>query len=62
MDRPPALASHRLQQDVALAATAALGFLGEAEINKVDRPRFGNAVFGTFASDFRTKDSRHFIV
>ena len=49
-------------QDVALAATAALDFLAEAEINKVDRPRFGNSVFGTFAGDFRTRDDRHFIV
>lgn len=49
-------------QDMALAATAALGYLGEAEINKVDRPRYGNSVFGTFASDFRTKDGRYFIV
>ena len=45
-------------QDVAMAATAALGLLGEAEINRVDRPRFGNEVFGTFARDFRTKDGR----
>jgi 2-methylfumaryl-CoA isomerase len=49
-------------QDVALAATAALGFLAEAEINRVDRPRFGNHVFGTFAHDFATRDGRHFIV
>ena len=49
-------------QDVALAATAALGYLGEAEINKVDRPRFGNEVFGTFARDFTTKDSRALMI
>lgn len=49
-------------QDVALGATTALGYLAEAEINKVDRPRYGNAVFGTFASDFTTRDGRHFIV
>lgn len=49
-------------QDMALAATAALGYLGEAEINGVDRPRYGNAVFGTFAGDFATSDGRHFIV
>jgi 2-methylfumaryl-CoA isomerase len=49
-------------QDVALAATAALGFLGEAEINGVDRPRFGNEVFGTFARDFMTKDGRHVMI
>ncbi len=49
-------------QDVALAATAALGIFGEAEINKVDRPRFGNEVFGTFARDFVTKDGRAIMI
>jgi 2-methylfumaryl-CoA isomerase len=49
-------------QDVALAATAALGYLGEAQVNKVDRPRIGNHIFGTFASDFATRDGRRFIV
>ncbi len=49
-------------QDIALAATAALGYLGEAEINGVDRPRFGNEVFGTFARDFRTKDGREVMI
>ena len=49
-------------QDVALAATAALGIFGEAEINKVDRPRFGNEVFGTFARDFVTKDGRTIMI
>ena len=49
-------------QDVALAATAALGLLGEAEINQVDRPRYGNEVFGTFARDFRCRDGRHVMI
>ncbi len=49
-------------QDVALAATAALGYLGEAEINQVRRPRFGNEVFGTFARDFVTKDGRTIMI
>lgn len=49
-------------QDVALAATAALGYFGEAEINKVDRPRFGNEVFGTFARDFATRDGHHVMI
>ncbi len=49
-------------QDVALAATASLGYLGEAEVNKVDRPRFGNEVFGTFARDFRTLDGRYVMI
>jgi 2-methylfumaryl-CoA isomerase len=49
-------------QDIALSATAALGYLGEAEINGVDRPRFGNEVFGTFARDFATRDGRHVMI
>ena len=49
-------------QDVALAGAAALGYLGEAEINAVDRPRFGNEVFGTFARDFTTRDGRHIMI
>jgi len=49
-------------QDVALSATAALGYLADAEINGADRPRFGNEVFGTFARDFRTKDGRHIMI
>ncbi len=49
-------------QDMALAVTAALGYLGEAEINGIDRPRYGNEVFGTFARDFATRDGRHVMI
>lgn len=49
-------------QDMALAVTAALGLLSEAEINQVDRPRYGNEVFGTFARDFRTRDGRYVMI
>ncbi|HSI02731.1 MAG TPA: CoA transferase [Reyranella sp.] len=45
-------------QDMALAATSALGYLGEAVVNKVDRPRVGNEIFGTFGRDFKTRDGR----
>jgi 2-methylfumaryl-CoA isomerase len=45
-------------QDMALAATSALGYIGEAVVNQVDRPRYGNEIFGTFGRDFRTKDGR----
>jgi 2-methylfumaryl-CoA isomerase len=45
-------------QDMALAATSALGYIGEAVVNQVDRPRFGNEIFGTFGRDFRTSDGR----
>jgi 2-methylfumaryl-CoA isomerase len=49
-------------QDMALSVTAALGYLGEAEINGVDRERHGNEVFGTFARDFKTGDGRHVMI
>jgi 2-methylfumaryl-CoA isomerase len=45
-------------QDMALAATSALGYIGEAVVNKVDRARHGNEIFGTFGRDFRTRDGR----
>ena len=45
-------------QDMALAATSALGYIGEAVINQVDRPRFGNDIYGAFGRDFRTRDGR----
>ena len=49
-------------QDMALAATSALGYIGEAVVNQVDRPRFGNEIFGTFGRDFRTKEGRFVMI
>lgn len=49
-------------QDMALAATSALGYIGEAVVNEVDRPRYGNEIFGTFGRDFRTKDGRFVMI
>jgi 2-methylfumaryl-CoA isomerase len=49
-------------QDIALAATSALGYIGEAVVNQVDRPRFGNEIFGTFGREFRTKDGRYVMI
>lgn len=49
-------------QDMALAATSALGYIGEAAVNGVDRPRVGNEIFGTFGRDFRTSDGRHVMI
>ncbi|HYD06270.1 MAG TPA: CoA transferase, partial [Reyranella sp.] len=49
-------------QDMALAATSALGYIGEAVVNQVDRPRFGNEIFGTFGRDFRTRDGRYVMI
>jgi len=49
-------------QDMALAATSALGYIGEAVVNQVDRPRFGNEIFGTFGRDFKAKDGRFVMI
>jgi len=47
---------------MALATTSALGYIGEAVVNDVDRPRFGNEIFGTFGRDFRTRDGRFVMI
>jgi 2-methylfumaryl-CoA isomerase len=44
--------------DVALATAGNLGFLAEAEVNGVSRPRVGNHLYGSFARDFATRDGR----
>jgi 2-methylfumaryl-CoA isomerase len=49
-------------QDMALAAVSATGYIGEAAINQVDRPRFGNEIFGTFGRDFRTRDGKYVMI
>jgi 2-methylfumaryl-CoA isomerase len=48
--------------DVALAAAGNLGLLAEAEVNRVDRPRIGNHVYGSFARDFATRDGGRVMV
>ena len=49
-------------QDMALAATSALGYIGEAVVNNVDRARLGNEIFGTFGRDFKTSDGRYVMI
>ena len=49
-------------QDMALATTSALGYVGEAVINQTDRPKVGNEIFGTFGREFRTKDDRYVMI
>lgn len=48
--------------DVALAITGALGIIGEVAINKEDRPRYGNDLYGGFGRDFETKDGPRVMV
>src|ERR1700744_4974288 len=48
--------------DVALATAGNLGFLGEAQLNRIDRPRIGNHLYGSFARDFTTRDGARVMV
>ncbi|NMH95944.1 CoA transferase [Pseudonocardia acidicola] len=48
--------------DVALAAAGNLGFLAEAQVNRVVRKRLGNYLYGGFARDFATRDGGRVMV
>ncbi|HKK30964.1 MAG TPA: CoA transferase, partial [Alphaproteobacteria bacterium] len=48
--------------DVALAVTAALGYVAEVEINGDERPRLGNHIFGTFGQSFRCADGPYVMI
>jgi 2-methylfumaryl-CoA isomerase len=47
--------------DVALWAVSAFGHIAEAQINKAERPRIGNDLYGAFGRDFETSDGRRVI-
>ena len=44
--------------NVAFGALSTLGNIGEVAISGQDRPRYGNALFGSFGREFRTADGR----
>ena len=48
--------------DVALAVAANLGFLTEAIVNGIQRPRLGNAIYGQYGRDFTSSDGVSFMV
>jgi len=48
--------------DVALGVAGHLGFLAEAQLSHVDRPRIGNHLYGGFARDFATSDGERVMV
>jgi 2-methylfumaryl-CoA isomerase len=49
-------------KDVALAMLGNLGIIGEVTVNKVDRPKMGNALYGAYAQDFLCRDGRRVMV
>ena len=48
--------------DTAFATLSHLGYVAEAEVNGVDRPRTANDVYGSYGRDFETADGRRVMV
>jgi 2-methylfumaryl-CoA isomerase len=49
-------------KDVGLAMLGHLGMLAEVQINGVERPRYGNHLYGAFGRDFLTRDGERAMV
>ena len=49
-------------KDVGLAMLGNLGLLAEVQVNGVDRPRYGNHLYGAFGRDFVTRDGERAMV
>ena len=49
-------------KDVGLAMLGNLGMLAEVQVNGVDRPRYGNHLYGAFGRDFATRDGERAMV
>ena len=49
-------------KDTGLALLGHLGMIGEVQVNGVDRPRYGNHLYGAFGRDFTTRDGRRLMV
>ena len=48
--------------DCALATMGHLGFIGEVSINKEERPRYGNHLYGALGRDFVTADGKRLMI
>jgi 2-methylfumaryl-CoA isomerase len=48
--------------DVGMAVAGHLGLIAEASLEPLPRERYGNAVYGTFGRDFRTREGRSVMV
>ena len=49
-------------KDVGLAMLGNLGMLAEVQVNGVERPRYGNHLYGAFGRDFVTRDGERVMV
>ena len=48
--------------DCALATMGHLGFIGEVSINKAERPRYGNHLYGALGRDFVSADGKRMMI
>jgi len=48
--------------DVAFAMAGHLGKIAEVQINGVERPKYGNYLYGAFGRDFLTRDGRRIMI
>lgn len=48
--------------DVACSVLATLGYLDDIAVNGVERPRIGNAIYGSFGTMLTTADAKHIFV
>src|SRR5215831_2710028 len=44
--------------DIAMAMVSHIGHIAEVQINDVDRPRYGNELYGAYGRDFTTRDGK----
>ena len=49
-------------KDVALAMLGNLGIIGEVMVNDIDRPKYGNYLYGAYGNEFDTADGRKVMV
>ena len=49
-------------KDVGLAMLGHLGMIAEVQVNGLDRPRYGNHLYGAFGRDFVTRDGRRLMI
>ena len=49
-------------KDVALSVLGHFGLIGEVMVNDVDRPKYGNYLYGAFGRDFETSDGKRVMV
>jgi 2-methylfumaryl-CoA isomerase len=48
--------------DIAMAMVSHVGHIAEVQVNDVDRPRYGNDLYGAYGRDFATRDGKRIML